>query len=96
MPVGFEPGFLFAFCAIAVVAIVFGSILNSILGPDGFGPVGNAVILMAGFYIAVLAAKSQGLPMRDTTFAMATGMAGGFVCFVVLALLKGGIARLRH
>ena len=29
-------------------------------------------------------------------FAMATGMGGGFACFALLALLKGGITRLRQ
>jgi hypothetical protein len=96
MPLSFEPGFLIAMCAVAVISIVFGAILNAILADDGFGPVGNAVVLMAGFYVAVFAAKWQGMPIRDTTFAMATGMGGGFACFALLAILKGGITRLRQ
>lgn len=96
MPMGLEPGFLIALCAVAVISVVFGSILNAILQEDGFGPVGNALILLVGFYISVVVAKSQGLPMRDITLAMATGLGGGFACFALLALLKGGITRLRQ
>ncbi|PWJ84792.1 hypothetical protein C7441_10458 [Pseudaminobacter salicylatoxidans] len=90
-----EPGWLLmAVALVAVVAFFFGAALDAIMREDGFGPVGNMVLLSAGFFGAILCANFYDIVLSDMTFAMAVGLGGAFVLFALLAFAKAAISRL--
>jgi len=82
-----------AFCAIAGVAFVFGTVLNAITQENGFGPTGNTVLFAIGFYVAVYVSPSFGVDVRDFKLVVAYGLGGAFALFSLLALLKAGLSR---
>jgi uncharacterized membrane protein YeaQ/YmgE (transglycosylase-associated protein family) len=84
---------MMAVASVIVMALFFGSALHAIMREDGFGPIGNMVLFTAGFFIAIVAANSWGINLRDLTRAVATGLSGAFVVIAVLAILKGLLAR---
>ncbi|TKT75253.1 hypothetical protein [Aquamicrobium sp. LC103] len=82
--------------AIAVVGIfsfIFSMALDAIMGRDGFGPTGNAVILTAGFFLSLFLAEWWGLRLAPLTFATAIGLGGAFVCLTLLTVLKAALDR---
>lgn len=84
---------MMAVASVIVMALFFGSALHAIMRDDGFGPIGNMVLFTAGFFIAIVAANSWGINLRDMTRAVATGLGGAFVVIAVLAVLKGVLIR---
>ncbi|PZO77666.1 MAG: hypothetical protein DI629_14070 [Mesorhizobium amorphae] len=83
-----------AVAAVMVLSFFFGTALHGIMGEDGFGPMGNMVLITLGFFVSIIAANSYGIPLRNVTWAVGTGLGGAFGLVAVLALLKAGIARL--
>ncbi len=83
-----------ALIALMAVALVFGTVLNAIVGENGFGPVGNAVLFAAGFTGAAYLAELYGIALADFRLLAAWGIGGAFLLFSVLALAKAGLARL--
>jgi hypothetical protein len=83
-----------ALIALMAVALVFGTVLNAIVGENGFGPVGNALLFAAGFAGAIYLAGLYGITLADFRLVVAWGTGGSFLLFSVLALAKAGLARL--
>jgi hypothetical protein len=85
---------MMAVASVMVMAFFFGSALDAIMKEDGFGPTGNMVLFTAGFFMAIIAANSNGINLRDLTLASAYGLGGAFLLVSILALLRAGIQRL--
>lgn len=85
---------MMAIAAVCVIGFIFGSALHSIMREDGFGPTGNMVIFVSGFFAAIFGLNTYGISLRDVTLATSSGLAGAFVAICTLALLKATIARL--
>ena len=83
-----------AVTAVAVVSMIFGSALDALMGDDGFGPIGNMLVLTSGFFIAVAGANRLGYGFDELAAACGVGLAGAFAALTGLALLKAGLARL--
>lgn len=83
-----------ALIALIAVALVFGTVLNAIVGENGFGPVGNAVLFATGFAAATYVAEWYGITLADFRLMAAWGIGGAFLLFSILALAKAGLARL--
>ena len=84
---------MMAVATVAVLAFFFGAALDAIMREDGFGPTGNMILFTAGFFIAVIAANTYGISLRDLKLAVAWGLGGAFVLVALLALAKAGLAR---
>ena len=83
--------------AVAMVAILFfmfGMALDALIADDGFGPIGNMVVLTAGFFLAIVGANWQGYTFGELLYAMLFGLSGAFACFSALALAKAGLGRI--
>ena len=76
------------------ISFFFGTSLDAIMGEDGVGPIGNMVLFTLGFFVAIIGANSYGIPLRDLTWAVGTGLGGAFALIATMALLKAGVARL--
>jgi hypothetical protein len=85
---------MMAVACVAVMALFFGTIMDAIMADDGFGPVGNMLLITVGFFASILVANLNGIAMGNLTFAMATGLSGAFLTLVALALIKACLARL--
>ncbi|TPI36716.1 hypothetical protein FJ414_15360 [Mesorhizobium sp. B3-1-6] len=85
---------LFAFAIIAAFGFFFGTALDAIMKESGFGPTGNTLLFIFGFFVAVAVANKHGISLSDLKLAVACGLGGAFVFISVLALIKAGMARL--
>ena len=85
---------LFAFAIIAAFGFFFGTALDAVMKESGFGPTGNTLLFIAGFFIAVLVANKHGIALNDLRLATACGLGGAFAFISAVALLKAGMARL--
>ena len=84
-----DPGWLImAVAFVAVISVFFGAIMDAIMREDGFEPVGNMVLITAGFFASILVANYNGIAMVSLTLSAVTGLSGAFVTLAVLALLK--------
>lgn len=89
-----DPGtLLMAAAGLATLAFFFGAALDAIMHEDGFGPLGNMVLFVAGFFGGAYAAKTLGIPVHDLKMVAACGLGGAFALVSVLALLKAGLSR---
>ena len=85
---------LFAFAIIAGFGFFFGTALDAIMKESGFGPTGNTMLFIFGFFVAVVVAHRHGISLSDLKLAVAWGLGGAFSFISVLALIKAGMARL--
>lgn len=85
---------LFAFAMIAGFGFFFGAALDAIMKEGGFGPTGNTMLFIVGFFVAVAVANKHGISMSDLRLAVAWGLGGAFAFISVLALIKAGLGRL--
>ncbi|MEO3389320.1 hypothetical protein [Mesorhizobium sp. CAU 1741] len=89
------PGWLLmAVAVVAILSFIVALGLNATMGEDGFGATGNAVIITAGFFLAIIAANMLGYRLSDMRFATVTGMCGGFACLAALTFGKALASRL--
>ncbi|CDX34094.1 conserved membrane hypothetical protein [Mesorhizobium sp. ORS 3359] len=85
---------LFAFLIIAGFGFFFGTALDAIMKESGFGPTGNTLLFIFGFFAAIVIAHKHGTSLSDLRLAVACGLGGAFVFISALALIKAGMARL--
>jgi hypothetical protein len=85
---------MMAFAVVAILSFIFGMALDGLLGDEGFGPVGNTIVVTAGFFLGIFAANLYGIRFYDMKMAVATGLVGAFVSLGILAMVKAGLARL--
>ena len=85
---------LFAFLIIAGFGFFFGTALDAIMKESGFGPTGNTLLFIIGFFAAMVIAHKHGISLSDLRLAVACGLGGAFAFISVLALIKAGMARL--
>ncbi|AZO19286.1 hypothetical protein EJ069_30160 [Mesorhizobium sp. M2A.F.Ca.ET.043.05.1.1] len=85
---------LFAFLIIAGFGFFFGTALDAIMKESGFGPTGNTLLFIFGFFAAMVIAHKHGISLSDLRLAVACGLGGAFAFISALALIKAGMARL--
>lgn len=85
---------LMAVAVVSILSFIVAMGLHAIMGDDGFGATGNAVIITAGFFLGIFAANSFGYRLVDLKIAVATGLVGAFACLAALAALKAALNRL--
>lgn len=84
---------LFTVATVGVLSLVLGMVMNAILQSDGFGAVGNALILGAGFMLGIYAANWHGIRLTNLPAAAGIGLAGAFASVALLAILKARFSR---
>jgi hypothetical protein len=83
-----------AIAMVAIVSFMLGMALDALMDDDGFGPVGNMLVMTAGFFGTIIGANQHGIIFRDLAQATATGMVGAFACLTLVALVKAALSRL--
>ena len=82
-----------AVIVVSMLSYLFGYALDRIMENDGFGPVGNMLILVICFFGGIYLANMYGYRFRSIPYAVAAGGTAGFICLAFLALLKGLLYR---
>lgn len=85
---------MMAIAVVAILSFIFGMALDSLLGSEGFGPIGNTIVVTAGFFLGIYVANSYGIRFHDLKMAVATGLCGAFASLGIVAVVKAGLARL--
>ena len=72
----------------------FGGVaMNGVLEDDGFGVVGNMLILIAGAFIGMQLGGTVRLPFEAPTADSIRAIAGAFLCLSLLAVVKNVLRR---
>ena len=79
---------------VAIVAFIVATVLDALLGEEGFGATGDAAILTAGFFAGVYGANLLGYRLEDVKLAIATGLGGSFLLLSLLVAIKAAMRRL--
>ena len=85
---------LMAVTVVAIFSFMIGLALDALVSNDGFGAIGNMVVLTAGFFLAIMVANRYGYDFDELINACLVGLCGAFAVFSVLALGKAGLSRL--
>lgn len=86
---------LIVFAIVVFIATYFlGTFLHEIVGAEGFGIVGNAVVLTSGVFLGLYVSAEYGIPQRDYPLLAICGIAGAFATLVTLIVTKMGLRRL--
>jgi asparagine N-glycosylation enzyme membrane subunit Stt3 len=80
--------------AVAILSFIVATVLNALLGEEGFGATGNASIITFGFFGGIWLANTLGHHLADVQRAIATGLGGAFLLLTVLVVLKAAMRRL--
>ena len=78
---------------VAILAFILAMALDALMGRDGFGPVGNAVVLTSGFFLSIFLFNSFGYNLADMKWGAGAGVLGAFVAITSLATFKGLLNR---
>ena len=82
----------------AVLALMGGFVvgqgMHAVMGPQGFGSVGNMIVLATGFYIGLMGFEATHLPSDALELRFAFGVGGAFLSLFVLAVLKRILIRI--
>jgi hypothetical protein len=85
---------IYLFFAVGILSFFIANTMDGVLGDDGFGILGNQMIVMAGFYLGLLVAKHYHFPLRDFAHMAVAGLTGAFVSLLVLSISKAILARM--
>lgn len=80
------------FCA-GVAAFFVGSAMDGVLTTDGFGVIGNMIVLLAGGFLAIFMAKHVGIRLATAPDHAIAAVTGGFVTLATLTLTKALLNR---
>ena len=85
---------LMALAVVSILSFILGMALDGLMGSEAFGPVGNTVVVTAGFFLGIFAANLYGIQFYSIRTAVAAGLCGSFASLVLLAAIKAGLARI--
>ncbi len=83
-----------AIATVAIVSYIVGVFFDGLMKDDGFGAVGNMLVMTGGFFAAVLGANARGTDFDTLGTGAAAGLAGAFAAMALLGLAKAGLSRL--
>lgn len=87
-------GWLFlAVVSVGILSFIVAMALNAILGSEGFGATGNAIIVTAGFFFSIYTVNMLGYRLDDIRLAMFAGLGGAGFALLTLLALKAALAR---
>ena len=83
-----------AFGTVIGIAYMMSLMIESSIGREGFGPMGNATIITVGFFGTILLANHQGINLRELKDALIYGLGGAFALMLVAVLLRAIFRRM--
>ncbi|WP_306119493.1 MULTISPECIES: hypothetical protein [unclassified Roseitalea] len=80
--------------AIAVSAFFAGAAMHGVMEDDGFGPVGNMIIMIAGAIVGLYLGPMFEWPIDRNSADAVAAVSGGFIALAVLAIIKSYLVKL--
>ena len=80
--------------SIAIISFIVALAMDAVMGDDGFGAIGNAVILTAGFVAGILLAEWWRMNLRELSHVAGFGLSGALACMLVSVGIKAALRRL--
>ena len=97
---------LFLFTSILLCSFFLANAMHGVLGKDGFGVIGNLIVIATGFYIGLWLGRYYGLSIRDfeigvepgdqpgCEIGVLAGLTGSFMSLLSLSVMKALLNRL--
>lgn len=85
--------FLMLLLIVGVAGFFGGLAMDGVLEEDGFGVIGNMLILIAGAVIGIQFGGAIRLPFESTIADAVRAISGAFICLTILALTKNVLRR---
>jgi hypothetical protein len=79
---------MMAIVTVGLVSYFVSLMIDGVFGKDGFGTIGNMIVLTAGFFAGIVGAEAWGFHFRGLQMSTYVGVAGALALFTVLALCK--------
>lgn len=70
--------------------------IDGVFGKDGFGTIGNMVVLTVGFFGGITLYEKAGYYLINMQYGTFVGIAGALLTFTTLALLKVILDKVMH
>jgi hypothetical protein len=86
----------FAVVTVGVCSYFVALTIDGVFGKDGFGTIGNMVVLTIGFFGGIVAYERAGYYLTNFQLSCFVGVAGALLTFTVLALSKMTLDRIMH
>jgi hypothetical protein len=81
-------GFLIALAIVAAMSFIVAIGVDSIVGEDGFGVSGSALVMTLGFFFTVFSVRQLGWSGEDVRYGVGAGLVGAFLALTVGMLAK--------
>ncbi|MGL4405442.1 MAG: hypothetical protein ACRCT6_06755 [Notoacmeibacter sp.] len=85
-----------AVTVVAVCSYFVALTVDGVFGKDGFGTIGNMVVLTAGFFGGIAVYERLGYYMHTLQTATLVGIGSALLTFITLALLKLILDKILH
>ena len=86
----------FAVITVGVLSYFIALTIDGIFGKDGFGTIGNMVVLTVGFFGGIMVWERAGYYLTNFQISTFVGIGGALLTFIILALLKLIIDKIMH
>lgn len=84
---------LYLFTSILLCSFFLASAMNGVLGRDGFGVIGNMVVIATGFYLGLWLGRYYGFSIRNFEVGVLVGLVGSFLSLLSLSVMKALLNR---
>lgn len=84
---------IFALAGVAMLSYLFSIGLSALLRDAGFGVIGNALIVIAGFFGGIYLSNIYGIRFQELLPAIIHGLVGAFILLFILMMAKLALNR---
>jgi hypothetical protein len=86
----------FAVITVGVISYFVSLTIDGVFGKDGFGTIGNMVVLTVGFFGGLIAYERAGYYLSSFQVSTYVGVGGALLTFMTLAFLKLILDKIMH
>jgi hypothetical protein len=85
---------MMAVATVSMLSYMISLGFDALMKGDGFGPIGNAILITGGFFLSIYVGNMQGLRFESVSEASMVGIGGAFGILLVLTLAKAALDRM--
>ena len=86
----------FAIVTVAVISYFVALTIDGVFGKDGFGTIGNMIVLTTGFFGGMIVYEKLGYYLSSFQISTYVGVGGALLTFMTLAFLKLILDKVMH
>ena len=85
-----------AIVTVSVCSYFIALTIDGVFGKDGFGTIGNMIVLTTGFFGGLIVFEAAGKYITSMQFATFVGIGGALLTFTLLAMIKVIMDKVMH